>query len=162
MKCEKAIVLLGKPDSGKTTTLREVSRRLLSIKGAVLKNGRRCLAYLNSASADVTVVIEINGKIVLVRSCGDDEHEIIYTHKLIVKYHCDIVIFAVSMPQKEGGRKAAYRYYQSHKSEFAKEIVELQKIRVEMGDKEKEVGKYVDAVLNCVTDSIAVRQSQSK
>lgn len=154
-RCKTAIVLLGKPNSGKTATLREVARRLIATPGAVVKSNSRCLKWLCKTGADITVVVEVNGKVVLVRSCGDDEHEIVYTLELMTKYRCDIAVFALSLPKKDGGRKAVYRYYVNNKISIAANVVEMSKVRAEAQESiEVEVNKSADEIITALWDAI--------
>lgn len=148
-KIKMAIALIGKPNSGKTATLRELARHLLSIQGARLISRKSCLRYVYSKISDVTVAVEVFGRRILIRSAGDDEHELKYTFERAIKLQCDIVVFAVSTPERDGGIKAVYDYYCQNKMKFVEKISEIRKCRVEVKSEiAREMRKTVSNILD--------------
>ena len=86
MKINKIIALCGYADSGKTTTLKKLAKLLLTkgavmgdkrglwiFKGASSKRNHAGKAALDSKKGDVIIVIEINGRIIVIITCGDKD-----------------------------------------------------------------------------------------
>jgi len=92
---------------------------------AALKDGRvRFRRGKLTGCGDVTLVVEIEGVVILVRSCGDDEHDVKLDYDLICRYRCQVAIVAVSLPERDGGQKKSYQCYLKSKDAMAAVVKE--------------------------------------
>lgn len=103
----KIIVLSGKPNSGKTTTLKLLANDLLKNGTLIVgypKNHQcscidheklaKCGGNINNYKGDITIVIKVNGKTVCITSFGDYVACIESKIKIFLGIECDVIITA--------------------------------------------------------------------
>ena len=105
MKFKTAIVIIGKPNSGKTSSLREFAKDVIAQKGVELIKPHACPVSLKRPKGDFTLVVKINGVVIGMASCGDDERKVVRALEIFEECNCEVVVFAVSLPAREGAKK---------------------------------------------------------
>ena len=107
MKIRKVIILSGRANSGKTTTLKGLARDVLlggkvlsDAKGDFIFKGTDYLkrakkAALNGTKGDITIIVEINGHIIVIVTCGDDAEVAGRVKKLLDRIQINGSIFAL-------------------------------------------------------------------
>lgn len=127
---ESLIVLIDKPNKGKTASIRNFACKLLARQGVSFVHPRSFPANLKKAGKDFTLVVEISGVRVGIVSAGDGDDCILHAVKVFAKYECRIGVMVVSEPSRSGGSKLAHDAYLKMKNgckarvnEIAKELI---------------------------------------
>lgn len=144
---ECLIVLIDKPNRGKTASMRNFACKLLARQGVSFVHPRRFPANLKKAGKDFTLVVEISGVRVGIVSAGDGDDCILHAVKVFAKYECRIGVMVVSMPSRLGGSKLAHDAYLKMKTNCKAKIVEIQKDPIKKNTHEESNAKAARVLL---------------
>ena len=129
----KLVVLLGKPNSGKTATMHRVVDKLVSDDKQWIKRSKRT----SDDRSDFTVQFTYHGKKVYLASRGDDKPPMERNVRAIIAHKCEIAVVVVSMPSREGARKAVYEYYREEMVAMVSCLKEVKKEHLENPSKKE-------------------------
>ena len=149
---ESLLVLIDKPNKGKTASMRKFAYELLARKGVSYVHPRSLPANLKKDGKDFTLVVEISGVRVGIISAGDGDDCILHAVKVFAKYECRIGIMVVSEPAKTGGSKFAQDAYIRMKAKCTAKITEIEKSKIR-GSTFEEANKATAQKLLAVLDS---------
>ena len=149
---ESLIVLIDKPNKGKTAAMRKFAYELLARKGVSYVHPRSVPANLKKDGKDFTLVVEISGVRVGIISAGDGDDCIFHAVKVFAKYECRIGIMVVSEPARIGGSKLALDAYKRMKTKCTAKITEIEKRKIK-GSTFEEANEATAQKLLTVLDS---------
>ena len=155
-RIEKLLVLKGKSNSGKTTTMRSFAKLILKSPGTIKIKLSRADAF-SREGADFILVVDYCGIRTILVSAGDDKRRWGCVFKMFEKYECKVGVIVVSEPKKNGCSKDIYDYYKKIKTEIAVDIIEVSKKRKDVAvkaeiatmvnDSVKELKKALDEIV---------------
>ena len=145
---ECLIVLIDKPNRGKTASMRNFACKLLARRGVSFVHPRSYPANLKKTGKDFTLVVEISGVRVGIVSAGDGDDCILHAVKVFAKYECRIGVMVVSEPARSGGSKLALDAYLKMKNGCKARVIEISKASIKKDTHEESNAEVTSILLN--------------